>query len=199
MARSLVWSSNDLQSLQHWLNKRKLNTATLILLELRERLPLTPQILGELFGDRWVVVKSDNRLFSAFPCLKMHLEGEVPRRELCATAGGQRTYLDYERSAFSVLLSPRWFSPQPGYSETWVFWGNPSSAQLCSEFDEETLEFTAVGSAFMLALLKCTPLHSLVTKNLVLLDVKKSVYAGSHGIRLSSSVCSLSWMSEAFC
>ena len=66
--------------------------------------------------------------------------------------------------------------PPAGYSETWVFWGNPSSAQLCSQFDEETLEFIAVGSAFMLVLLKCSLLQGLVSKNFVFLDVKKTVF-----------------------
>lgn len=78
--------------------------------------------------------------------------------------------------------------------------GNPSSAQLCSQFDEETLEFIAVGSAFMLALLKCSLLQGLFSKKLEGLDVKKTVFMQEAMVCIcvSSSVCSLSWMFEAF-
>lgn len=86
VARSLFWISNELQSLQHLLNKQKLNMAMLILLGIRERLPFTPWILGELFGHQRVGVKSDSRLFSPFSCLKIHLEGEVLRRSLYSAA-----------------------------------------------------------------------------------------------------------------
>lgn len=71
----------------------------LMLLGLRKRLTFTPWILGELFGDQWVVMKPENKLFPPLPLFDP--EAEVLSRGLCTTASGQSTYPDYERLAFS--------------------------------------------------------------------------------------------------
>lgn len=110
-------------------------------------------MLGELFGGQWVVKKSDSGLFFAFSSLKTNPEGRHKGRGVYTTVNGQTTYLDWE-ICIQFLAQPKVIQLPAGSSETWVFWGKLSSAQIYSQFDEEVLEFIAVGSAFMLMSLK---------------------------------------------
>lgn len=51
-------------------------------------------MLGELFGDQWVVKKSDGGLLFAFSSLKTNPEGWHQGRGVYTTVSGQSTYLD---------------------------------------------------------------------------------------------------------